>query len=72
MTNPVALVSPICCSSRQRRVDINAGSSVLTFMFCGRCERTRWLSDGRPVTQEAIQRIARAMPVKGRLTRAAS
>jgi hypothetical protein len=47
MSNPTAQpISHVCCGTRLRRIDIDAGASMLTFTFCGRCERMEWFANG--------------------------
>jgi hypothetical protein len=55
-------ISYVCCGTRLRRIDIDTGSSSLTFTFCGRCEQMRWFSDGTPVTREDATMFAGSMP----------
>jgi hypothetical protein len=55
-------ISHVCCGTRLRRIDIDTGSSPLTFTFCGRCEQMRWFSDGVPVTREDATTLAGSMP----------
>jgi hypothetical protein len=55
-------ISHVCCGTRLRQIDIDTGSSALTFMFCGRCEQMRWFSNGVPVTREDATTLAGSMP----------
>jgi hypothetical protein len=52
----------VCCGTRLRRIDIDAGSSSLTFTFCGRCEHMSWFSDGVPVSRDDATTLAGSMP----------
>jgi hypothetical protein len=60
----------VCCGTRLRRIDIDAGSSSLTFTFCGRCEHMNWFSDGVPVTRDDAKVLAGAMPSRRSATAA--
>jgi hypothetical protein len=59
---PSRPISHVCCGTRLRRIDIDTGSSELTFTFCGRCEQMRWFSDGLPVTRDDATTLAGFTP----------
>jgi hypothetical protein len=70
MTPTASPIVHVCCGSRLRRIDIDTGTSPLTFTFWGRCEQRRWFSDGVPVSRDAATTVAGSMP-KRRPTAAA-
>jgi hypothetical protein len=54
----------VCCGTRLRRIDIDTGSSSLTFTFCGRCEQMQWFSDGVSVSRDTATTVAGTMPAR--------
>jgi hypothetical protein len=62
----------VCCGARVRRIDIDSGTSTLTFTFCGRCEVTQWFADDVPIDRANATELARHTPVRRRATAVAS
>jgi hypothetical protein len=61
----------VCCGAELRRIDIDAGTSTLTFTFCGRCELSQWFADGVPIDRDDATKLAARMPTRRRSAAAA-
>jgi hypothetical protein len=57
-----ATIVPVCCGVRLRRIDIDTGTSSLTFTFCGKCESTRWFTDGVALSRDNATKLAGSTP----------
>jgi hypothetical protein len=67
MSNPLARpISHVCCGTRLRRIDIDTGASMLTFTFCGRCERMEWFANGVRIDREGATGLAGLTPTRRR------
>jgi hypothetical protein len=57
-----APIVPVCCGARLRRIDIDTGTSSLTFTFCGKCESTRWFTNGAALSRDSATKLAGSTP----------